>query len=163
MRSIFAKVDVDQFIHLTDLHLHLVEVLEDIDQLLLGRVVPLSLTLLQFHHQFPQLSVLLQVLAQLVGVLSFTDLARHHFKLVRNVLLLLLQRIKRSQDLFVVAADHLLDLSKVIGDSLVLLTLVQKVERALGQTLEVFVGISESEPVLLDQLPYRLIRFLEIG
>lgn len=94
MRSILAQVDVDQFVHLTDLHLHLVQILEDVYQLLLGRVVPLAFALLQFNNQLSQLAIFLQVLAQLVGVLALPDLARHHFKLVRNVLLLLLQRVK---------------------------------------------------------------------
>lgn len=163
MRSILAQVDVDQFVHLTDLHLHLVQILEDVYQLLLGRVVPLAFALLQLHHQLSQLSIFLQVLAQLVGVLALPDLARHHFKLVRNVLLLLLQGVKSSQHLVVVAADHLLHLRKVLSDPLVFLALVQKVESALGQALEVFVGSGESEPVLLNQLANSLIRFLEFA
>jgi hypothetical protein len=65
--------------------------------------------------------------------------------------------------LVVVAADHLLHLRKVLSDPLVFLALVQKVESALGQALEVFVGSGESEPVLLNQLANSLIRFLEFA
>lgn len=127
------------------------------------RIVPLALPLLQLDHQLPQLAVLLQVFAELVGVLSLADLARHDLELMSDFLLLFLQGVESAHDLIIVAADHLLHLREVISDPLVLLALVQEAECALSQLLQVLVGVGEGKLVLMDQLADCLVRFLELG
>lgn len=142
-KSVLPEVDVDELVHFLDLNFHLVQVLEDVDELFLAGIVPFALALLKLHHQLSQLSVLLEVLTQLVRVLSLSDLARHHFNLVSNVILLFLKGVKCAHHCFVVIANHLFHLGEVISDALILLTLVQEFQGAFSESLQVLVGVGE--------------------
>lgn len=66
-----VHVDFHNLVHLLDLQLHLVQVLEDVDQLFVARIVPVLPLLLQLHYLILHLLEVLDVLAQLVRVFAF--------------------------------------------------------------------------------------------
>jgi hypothetical protein len=74
----------------------LIQIFKDVDELLLPGIIPLTLAFLKLHDQFPQLPVLLQVLAELMSVVSFSDLSRHHLQLIGDFFLLLLEILQSS-------------------------------------------------------------------
>ena len=137
--------------------------MEHVDQLLLAWVAPLALLLLQLQHQALQLAVLDEVVAQLVRVLPLADLPRHHLDLEGQFFLMPLQGGQSLLHHAAAASDHLLHLREVVHDRLVLLPLLQELQRVVGESPQVGVGSSEGGLELLDGLKDSLVGLLEFG
>ena len=58
-----SQVDIHNLIHLLDLHLHLIQILKNVYQLLITWVTPFSVLLLDLGYLLPETLELLDVLA----------------------------------------------------------------------------------------------------
>lgn len=161
-RSGVTEEDVDDVVHLPDLGLYLTQVLVDVDEELLAWVAAASALLLKVHHQVAQLAVLLQQLAQLVG-LSATELLGHHVDLGAEVLLLRLKAVQHLLDIISAAAHGPVDLCEIVCDLLVLLGLGQQAQRFLGEFYQLIVGFCEGFLDLFDELGDCLVGLVELG
>ena len=74
----FVVVNFNDLVHFPHLLLDLVEVLEDVYELLVAGVLPILALFLHPHDLLLHLFVVLDVLAQLVGVLTLTHALGHH-------------------------------------------------------------------------------------
>lgn len=66
---VVGEVDFHQLVHILDLHFHLIQVLENIEQLFIAWIIPITpALLLNINYILSQSIVILQILTQLMLV-----------------------------------------------------------------------------------------------
>ena len=90
----FIHIDLHDLVHLLDLDLDHVQVLEDVYELLVPRVIPVLSLLLHLDYLVLHVFVVFDVLAELVVVATFAHTFGHHVYCTLEFILLSLHSIE---------------------------------------------------------------------